>query len=104
MSQEKSPVLSAVDLMAAKQLNPHDLALRRLLTENSSWDVDHNEIIDRILTSGEFEVYVPDFIPFKEAVCVVTDPEHFTRDGLDLRTGTSKETIIAATLTMSHSH
>jgi hypothetical protein len=87
MSQKESPVLSVVDLMAAQQRDPHALALRGLLTENSSWDVDHNGAIGRILSSGEFEVYVPDVIRSTEAVCFVADPEPFARDGSDLRRG-----------------
>jgi hypothetical protein len=55
MSQKKSPVLSVVDVMAAQQRDPHALALRGLLTEISSWYVDHNGAICRILSSGEFE-------------------------------------------------
>jgi hypothetical protein len=57
--------------MAAPQRDPHALALRGLLTENSSWDVDHNGAIGRILSSGEFEVYVPDVIRSTEAVCLL---------------------------------
>jgi Integrase zinc binding domain len=87
MSQEKSPVLSVVDLMAAQLRDPHALALRGLLTEHSSWDVDQNGTIGRILPSGEFEVYVPDVIRSTDAVCFVTDSELFARDGSDLRRG-----------------
>jgi hypothetical protein len=61
--------------------------LRGLFTENSSWDVDHNGAIGPILSSGEFEVYVPDVIRSTEAVCFVADPEPFARDGSDLRRG-----------------
>jgi hypothetical protein len=84
MSQEKSPVLSVVDLMAAQQRDTHALAVRGLLKEHSSWDVDHNGTIGRILPSGEFEVYVPDVIRSTDAFCFVTDSEPFARDGSDL--------------------
>jgi hypothetical protein len=87
MSQEKSPVLSVVDLMAAQQRDPHALALRGLLTEHSPWNVDHNGTIGRTLPSGEFEVYVPDVIRSTEAVCFVTDSEPFARDGSDFKRG-----------------
>jgi RNase H-like domain found in reverse transcriptase len=49
MSQVKSPVLSVFDLMAAQQRDTHALALRGLLTEHSSWYVDQNGTIGRIL-------------------------------------------------------
>jgi hypothetical protein len=87
MSQKKSSVLSDVDLMAAKRRDPYALASRGLLTENSSWDVDHNGAICRILSSGQFEVYVPNFIRSTDAVCFITDPEPFDRDDSDLRRG-----------------
>jgi hypothetical protein len=67
--------------MAAQQCDTHALDSRVLLIENSSWDVEYNGTIGRILNSGEFKVYVPDFIRSTDAVCVVTDPEHFARDG-----------------------
>jgi hypothetical protein len=73
--------------MAAQQRDPHALALRRLLTDNSSWDVDHKGAIGRILSSGEFEVYVSDFIRSTEAVRFVSDPEPFAWDGSNLRRG-----------------
>jgi hypothetical protein len=84
MYQKTSPVLAVVDLMAAQQRDSHALALRGL-TEDPSWDVDLNGAIDRILSSGEFEVYVPEVIRSTEAVCFVADPEPFDRDGSDLR-------------------
>ena len=86
-SQKVPTVLSAVDVMTAQQRDAHALALRGLLTEHSSWDIDQHGTLGRILPTGEFEVYLPDSVRSPEAVCLVTEPATFAEDGSDLRRG-----------------
>ena len=82
-SQKVPTVLSAVDVMTAQQRDAHALALRGLLTEHSSWDIDQHGTLGRILPTGEFEVYLPDSIRSPEAVCIVTEPATFAEGGFE---------------------
>jgi transposase InsO family protein len=87
MVRDAPPVVDAVDLLAAQQRDAHALALRGLLTEHESWDLDDNGTLGRILPSGEFEIYVPASVRPAEAVCFVKETEVIAVDGSELRRG-----------------
>jgi RNase H-like domain found in reverse transcriptase/Reverse transcriptase (RNA-dependent DNA polymerase)/Integrase zinc binding domain/Integrase core domain/Chromo (CHRromatin Organisation MOdifier) domain/Retroviral aspartyl protease len=87
MAQEPTRVTDITELVALQQQDARVLALRGRLTEDPTWDIDHNGALGRVHADNSFELQLPHKWAEEPPICVVTSPIHLTRDGSGLRRG-----------------